>query len=79
MKALIDNKDGYISVEAAIITGILLILIALGIMLVIRRYGITLNYTSEMSEEAEAFNEGGFGDTLRIAKVLEELGNRVMQ
>ena len=40
LREFIKEKDGYISVEAAIVTSVVLILIAMGILLVIRRYGI---------------------------------------
>lgn len=79
LREFIKEKDGYISVEAAIVTSVVLILIAMGILLVIRRYGLNLEYTTAMETAAEEFNEGGFGDILRISKVLEELGKAAIK
>lgn len=77
LRDLRDDKNGYISVEAAIITTVVLMLIAGGILLVIRRYGLNINYSAVMEERAAEFNSGGFGDVLRVCRVLEEFTEKV--
>lgn len=79
LKKFSNEKSGYISVEAAVVTSVVLVLIAMGILFVIRRYGINTEYTGIMAEEAAEFNSGGFGDILRIAKIAGEIGKAAVK
>ena len=78
MKKFISRQDGYITVEASIITAILLIIIFIAISLLFRVYSSTSSYCKTMEENSLSFSTQSKGNVLRIVKVISETGGRLV-
>ena len=77
MKTFVEEKRASITIEAAIVTTVILILIFTGLTVLINEYMRVLDVCNKLEEEARIFANSGQGEILRIIKVIVDTGGRI--
>ena len=77
MKTFIVNRKASVTVEAAIVTSVLLLLILFMLTALVNEYVRVEDYCSQLRAEAELFAGSDQGDLLRLLKVLVDTGGDI--
>ena len=77
MKAFVKARDASITVEAAIVTSVILLLMTLMLTALINEYVRVTDYCGSLKTAAERYADSEHGEILRIVKVLVDTGGNI--
>ena len=77
MKAFIEERKASVTIEAAIVTSVILVLILFMLTALMNEYMRVADYCGRLEASAKAFAGSDQGDILRIMKVVTDTGGRI--
>ncbi len=78
MKAIVEKKGAFVTVEAAIVVAAVLLFILTGLAVLIHIYSRVTDFCIYLEKEAQIFADSGQGEILRIIKVIADTGGKIV-